>query len=102
MAAAGLASRCEVQISYAIGIAEPTSVNVDTFGTGKVPEETIVELVNRHFDLRPKAIISRLDLKRPIYTRIAAYGHFGRTRVPWESTDLAETLRQEAAQTATT
>lgn len=95
--AAGLASRCEVQIAYAIGVAEPTSIWVQTFGTGKIPDEKIVELVRRHFDLRPGAIIQTLDLIRPIYLKTATYGHFGREEpeFTWEKTDKAEALRAE-------
>ncbi len=93
--AAGLAERFEVQISYAIGVAQPLSVSVETFGTGTVSDETIERLVREHFDLRPGAIIRDLDLRRPIYRATAAYGHFGRTDVdlPWERTDKAEALR---------
>ncbi len=96
--AAGLARRCEVQVSYAIGVARPTSINVDAFGTGVVPEERIVELVRAHFDLTPKGIITTLDLRRPIYRKTAAYGHFGRTEpeFTWERTDKAEKLRDDA------
>ncbi len=96
--AAGLAERCEIQISYAIGVAEPLSISIETFGTGKVEDEVIERLVREHFDLRPGAIIRDLDLRRPIYRQTAAYGHFGRTDVdlPWEHTDLAEDLRQAA------
>jgi S-adenosylmethionine synthetase len=96
--AAGLATRCEVQVSYAIGVAQPTSINVDTFGTNAVPEERIVELVRKHFDLRPRAIIETLRLRRPIYKKTAAYGHFGRDDpdFTWERTDKAELLRKEA------
>ena len=96
--AAGLADRCEIQLAYAIGVAYPVSVMVDTFGTNKVPEETIEELAKKHFDLRPAGIIKMLDLRRPIYKQTAAYGHFGRTDVdlPWEHTDKAEILRKEA------
>lgn len=96
--AAGLADKCEIELSYAIGVARPLSIFVDTFGTGKVSEEKLVELVNKHFDLRPGAIIRDLDLLRPIYKQCAAYGHFGRTDIdlPWERTDKAETLRKEA------
>jgi S-adenosylmethionine synthetase len=92
--AAGLADRCEIQISYAIGVAEPTSISVNTFGTGKLPDEKIVHLVREHFDLRPKGLIAMLDLKRPIYRTTAAYGHFGRTEetFTWERTDKAEAL----------
>ncbi len=96
--AAGLADKCEVQLSYAIGVAEPTSINVDTFGTNKVPEEKIIELVKKHFNLTPKWIIEKLDLLRPIYKKTAAYGHFGRNDpdFTWEKTDMAETLKKEA------
>ncbi|MGQ9826114.1 MAG: methionine adenosyltransferase [Desulfotomaculales bacterium] len=96
--AAGLADRCELQVAYAIGVARPVSIAVDTFGTGKIPEEKLVELVREHFDLRPGAIIKNLDLRRPIYRRTAVYGHFGRLDVdlPWERTDKAEILRREA------
>ena len=96
--AAGLASRVELQVSYAIGVAHPLSLNVETFGTGKVPDEQIVDLVKAHFDLRPAAIIKDLDLRRPIFRATSAYGHFGRTDVelPWERTDKAEILRQAA------
>jgi S-adenosylmethionine synthetase len=93
--AAGLADRCEIQISYAIGIAEPTSINVNTFGTGKITDEQIVTLIRRHFDLKPKGLIDMLDLKRPIYRKTAAYGHFGREDedFTWERTDKAELLK---------
>jgi S-adenosylmethionine synthetase len=93
--AAGLAARCEIQVSYAIGVAEPTSISVNTFGTGTVSDERIVQLVREHFDLRPKGLIEMLDLKRPIYRDTAAYGHFGREdeRFTWEKTDKAEALR---------
>ena len=96
--AAGLADKCEVQVSYAIGVARPTSVNVDCFGTNKVPETRIVELVNKHFDLRPHAIIDHLKLRRPIYKKTTNYGHFGKDDpdITWEHTDKAEVLRQEA------
>ena len=96
--AAGLADRCEVQVAYAIGVARPVSLMVETFGTGKVSDERIVELVKQHFDLRPKAIITSLDLLRPIYSRTAAYGHFGRDEVgfTWENTDKAAALRADA------
>ena len=98
--AAGLADRAEIQVSYAIGVATPTSVSVETFGTNKVPDAKIVELVNEHFDLRPGAIIRDLDLLRPIYKQTAAYGHFGRDDLdlPWERTDKADALRQAAFQ----
>ena len=96
--AAGLADRLEVQLSYAIGVAEPISISVETFGTNVIPDEDIVELVRKHFDLRPGAIIRDLKLRRPIYHQTAAYGHFGRDdlQVPWESTDKAPMLRAEA------
>ena len=96
--AAGLADKCEIQLAYAIGVAKPVSVMVDTFGTNKVAEEKIEELVGKHFDLRPAGIIKMLDLRRPIYRQTAAYGHFGRTDVdlPWEHTDKADILRKEA------
>ena len=96
--AAGLADKCEIQLAYAIGVAKPVSILVDTFGTGKIADEAIAELVEKNFDLRPAAIIRDLDLRRPIYRQTAAYGHFGRTDVdlPWEHTDKAETLRQQA------
>jgi S-adenosylmethionine synthetase len=96
---AGLAKKCEVQVAYAIGVARPLSVLVDTFGTGVIPDERIVELVTKNFDLRPAAIIEALDLKRPIYEPTASYGHFGRVpeggRFPWEKTDRADKLRKE-------
>ena len=96
--AAGLADRCEIQLAYAIGVAHPVSIMVDTFGTNKIDEDVIEALVEKHFDLRPAGIIKMLDLRRPIYRQTAAYGHFGRTDVdlPWEHTDKAEILRQEA------
>ena len=99
--AAGLADRVEVQVSYGIGIARPISVAVETFGTNKVPDPRIVELVDKHFDLRPGAIIKDLDLRRPIYKQTAAYGHFGRDDVdlPWERTDRASVLRREGFMT---
>jgi len=92
--AAGLADRCEIQLSYAIGIAKPISVFVDTYGSGKISDDKLVEIVNTHFDLKPAAIIRYFDLRRPIYQSIAAYGHFGRTELdlPWEKTDKAEEL----------
>lgn len=100
--AAGLADRCEVQVAYAIGVSHPVSIMVDTFGTGKVPEEIINALVVKHFDLRPSAIIRDLNLRRPIYRQTATYGHFGRSDLdlPWERTDKADALRTEAAQIA--
>ncbi len=96
--AAGLAERCEIQLSYAIGVARPISVMVETFGTGRISDERLVELINKHFDLRPGAIIRDLNLRRPIYKATAAYGHFGRHDIiaPWEATDKADTLREEA------
>jgi S-adenosylmethionine synthetase len=96
--AAGLADRCEIQVAYAIGVAHPLSVNVETFGTGKIADEKIGELISQHFDLRPGAIIRDLDLRRPIYRKTAAYGHFGRDDIefPWERTDRAEALRKAA------
>ncbi len=97
--AAGLADRCEIQVSYAIGVAEPTSISVQTFGTGKISEDQLTALVRRHFDLRPYGILQMLDLIRPIYRPTAAYGHFGREDIDlsWEQTDMAEALRAEAA-----
>ena len=94
--AAGLAEKCEIQLSYAIGVAQPTSVMVDTFGTGKLSDEKLVEIVRENFDLRPAGIIKMLDLRRPIYRGTAAYGHFGRTdlALPWEATDKAEELKK--------
>jgi S-adenosylmethionine synthetase len=96
MVAAGLADRCEIQISYAIGVAEPTSINVETFGTGKVSDEMLTALVRDHFDLRPYGLIKMLDLERPIYKTTAAYGHFGREEFPWEKTDKADDLKHAA------
>jgi S-adenosylmethionine synthetase len=100
--AAGLADKCEVQVAYAIGVAQPVSIAVDTFGTGKVSEELLVDLVRKHFDLRPAGIIKMLDLRRPIYRQVAAYGHFGRNDLdlPWERTDKAAALRTDAGVTA--
>ncbi|MCY9759553.1 methionine adenosyltransferase [Paenibacillus alvei] len=96
--AAGLADKCEIQLAYAIGVATPVSINVDTYGTGKVNEEKIVELIQSHFDLRPAGIIKMLDLRKSIYKQTAAYGHFGRTDLdlPWERTDKADALREQA------
>ena len=96
--AAGLADKCEIQLAYAIGVAKPVSILVDTFGTGKIEDEKIAQLVEKNFDLRPAAIIRDLDLRRPIYRQTAAYGHFGRTDIdlPWEHTDKAEALREQA------
>ncbi|MHB8112391.1 MAG: methionine adenosyltransferase [Bellilinea sp.] len=97
--AAGLAERVEIQVAYAIGVAHPLSVNVETFGTGAIPDEEIAELISKHFDLRPGAIIQQLDLRRPIYQQLAAYGHFGRDdlNLTWERTDKAEALKAAAA-----
>ncbi len=94
--AAGLAKKCEIQLSYAIGVAQPTSVMVDTFGTGKISDEKLVELIRENFDLRPAGIIKMLDLRRPIYKQTAAYGHFGRNdlNLPWEATDKVEILKK--------
>lgn len=93
--AAGIAKKCEIQLSYAIGVAHPTSIMVDTFGTGKLSDEKLVEIIRENFDLRPAGIIQMLNLRRPIYKQTAAYGHFGRTDVdlPWEKTDKAELLK---------
>ncbi len=98
LVAAGLADRLEIQVSYAIGVAEPTSISINTFGTGRLPEERLVQLVREHFDLRPRGLIAMLDLKRPIYEGTAAYGHFGRTEAAftWERTDKADALRDAA------
>jgi S-adenosylmethionine synthetase len=96
--AAGLAERCEVQIAYAIGVARPVSISVDTFGTGVIPNTDIARLIREHFELRPAGIIETLNLRRPIYRPLAAYGHFGRTDLDltWEKTDKAEILRKAA------
>jgi S-adenosylmethionine synthetase len=106
LVAAGLADRCEIQVSYAIGVAEPTSISVNTFGTGKISDEKMIALIRRHFDLRPYAITKMLDLLHPMYKVTAAYGHFGRTpkrktvdddsfsTFTWEKTDKAEALKQ--------
>ena len=91
--AAGLADRCEIQLSYAIGVAEPTSISIETFGTGKVSESVLVALVRENFELRPFGLLKMLDLERPIYQATAAYGHFGREEFPWEKTDIAERLK---------
>ncbi|MCK4698596.1 MAG: methionine adenosyltransferase domain-containing protein, partial [Dehalococcoidia bacterium] len=98
LVAAGLADRLELQVSYAIGVARPLSICIETFGTGKVPDDVIIDLIHKHFDLRPGAIIESMQLRRPIYRQTASYGHFGRTDidVPWEKTDKAATLRAEA------
>ena len=94
--AAGLADKCEIQLSYAIGVAQPTSINVDTFGTGKLDSEKLVEIVRENFDLRPAGIIKMLDLRRPIYKQTAAYGHFGRNDLdlPWEKLDKVDALKK--------
>ncbi len=96
--AAGLADKCEIQVSYAIGVAEPTSISIETFGTGKIDDSRIEELVREHFDLKPKGLIQMLDLLRPIYSTTAAYGHFGRTEdtFTWERTDKADALKDSA------
>jgi S-adenosylmethionine synthetase len=96
--AAGLADRCELQLSYAIGVARPLSLSVETFGTGRVSDDVIVQLIQENFDMRPAAIIQNLNLRRPIYRQTAAYGHFGRhdLDLPWEETDKAEMLRRKA------
>jgi S-adenosylmethionine synthetase len=98
LVAGGLADRCEVELSYAIGVAEPTGIYVDTFGTNKIPEDKIVELVKKHFPLKPKDILEQLDLRRPIYQKTAANGHFGREDpdFTWENTDKVDVLKQEA------
>ena len=98
LVAAGLAKKCEIQLAYAIGVARPVSIFVDSFGTGKVSDERLAQIVEENFDLRPAAIIRDLDLRRPIYRQVAAYGHFGRTDidVPWEKTDRADKLRMAA------
>ncbi|RUO47229.1 methionine adenosyltransferase [Pseudidiomarina aquimaris] len=95
LVAAGLAERCEIQVSYAIGVAEPTSISIETFGTSPYSEEQLIALVRKHFDLRPYGLIQMLDLERPIYQQTAAYGHFGRDDFPWEKTDKAEALRAD-------
>ena len=96
--AAGLADKCEIQVAYAIGVTDPISLMINTFGTGKLPEEEIENLTRKHFDMRPSAIISHLDLKKPIYRNTAAYGHFGRSESEfrWEKTDKADELRTAA------
>lgn len=94
--AAGLADKCEIQVSYAIGVAEPTSISIDTFGTGKIADDKLTDLIKAHFDLRPYGLIKMLDLEKPIYQATAAYGHFGRDSFPWEATDKAEELRSAA------
>ena len=94
--AAGLADKCEIQLSYAIGVAQPTSIMVDTFGTGKIPPHAMVEMIRENFDLRPAGIIKMLDLRRPIYKQTAAYGHFGRIDLdlPWEKLDKVDVLKK--------
>jgi S-adenosylmethionine synthetase len=92
--AAGIADKCELQVSYAIGVAEPTSISIDTFGTGKLPNQMIIELINTHFDLTPQGIIDEHDLLRPIYRQTAAYGHYGREHFPWERLDKVDVLRR--------
>lgn len=94
LVAAGIADKCEIQVSYAIGIAEPTSISIDTFGTGKLPNHVIVDLVNTHFDLTPQGIITHHDLLRPIYRQTAAYGHYGRDNLPWERLDKVDALKK--------
>ena len=96
--AAGLAERCEIQVSYAIGVAEPTSITVETFGTSKLSEDRLVQIVRDHFDLRPKGLINQLGLLKPIYQITASYGHFGRTEesFSWEKTDKVDALRDAA------
>ena len=100
LVAAGLADRCEVQVAYAIGVARPVSVRVDTFGTGKLTEAQLVALIDKCFDLRPAAIIDKLNLRRPIYAQTADYGHFGRNDLdlPWEKLDKVDQLKQTAQQ----
>ncbi|MGM0480928.1 MAG: methionine adenosyltransferase [Pseudomonadota bacterium] len=95
LVAAGLAERCEIQVSYAIGVAEPTSISIDTFGTSPHDEDALINLVRRHFDLRPYGLIKMLQLERPMYRHTAAYGHFGRDQFPWEKTDKAELLKAD-------
>ena len=94
--AAGLADKCEIQLSYAIGVAQPTSIMVDTFGTGKISDDKLVSVVRENFDLRPAGIIKMLDLRRPIYRQTAAYGHFGRNdlNLPWEALDKVDALKK--------
>ncbi|KKQ62066.1 MAG: S-adenosylmethionine synthetase, partial [Parcubacteria group bacterium GW2011_GWE2_38_18] len=96
--AAGLADRCQIQVAYAIGVAKPVGLYVDTFGTNKISEEKILELINKHFDFSPKEIIKTLDLKKPVFRKTAAYGHFGRADkdFAWERTDKAKILKKEA------
>ena len=94
--AAGIADKCEIQLSYAIGVAQPTSIMVDTFGTGKIGDDKLVEIIRENFDLRPAGIIKMLDLRRPIYKQTAAYGHFGRNDLdlPWERLDKTDVLKK--------
>ena len=94
--AAGLADKCEIQLSYAIGVAQPTSIMIDTFGTGKLSDDKLVEIVRENFDLRPAGIIKMLNLRRPIYKQTAAYGHFGRNDLdlPWEALDKVDALKK--------
>ena len=92
--AAGLADRCFVQIGYVIGVADPISIMIDTYGTGRIPEERLVELVRKNFDLTPLGIIKTLDLRRPIFRKTACFGHFGRDEFPWEKLDKAESLKR--------
>jgi len=94
--AAGLAKKCLLQLSYAIGHPQPVSIMVDTYGTGKISEQRLVALVRKHFDLSPKGIIEKLDLRKPIYRKTASYGHFGRAGFTWEKTDKAAALRKDA------
>ena len=93
--ASGLSKKCEIQLAYAIGVAKPVSIFVETFGTGKLADDKIAKIINSHFDLRPSAIIERLDLRRPIYRQTAAYGHFGRDdiQLPWEETDMVDLFK---------
>jgi S-adenosylmethionine synthetase len=91
-----LADECEVQISYCIGYADPLSIHVECFGTNKIPQERMEELIGKNFELKPASIIKTLDLKRPIYSKTSAYGHFGRDEFSWERTDKAETLKEQA------
>ena len=95
--AAGLADKCEIEVAYAIGVAKPVSVYVETFGTGKVSEEKLIQMIDKYFDLRPAAIIEKLNLRTPIYEQVAAYGHFGRDDldIPWEKLDMVDVLKKE-------
>jgi S-adenosylmethionine synthetase len=98
LVAAGLADRCEIQVAYAIGVDHPLSIRVDSFGTGKIDDDAMAHLITEHFDFRPAQIIEHLDLRKPIYRQVAAYGHFGRTDLDltWERTDKADALRKSA------